>query len=105
MDIKFFEKILKSFDERRNLVYNRLREMGFDLVKPRGAFYIMPSLEKFNMTGSEFSTEIMKKKSVAIVPGETFGSFSKNMVRISYATAIDKLKEGMDRIEEYIKEL
>ncbi len=105
MDIKFFEKILKSFNERRILVYERLKEMGFDVVKPRGAFYIMPSLKKFNMTGSEFSAEMMKKKSVAIIPGETFGSFSKDMVRISYATAIDKLKEGMDRIEEYIKEL
>jgi len=105
MDIKFFEKILKSFNERRILIYERLKEMGFDVVKPRGAFYIMPSLKKFNMTGSEFSAEMMKKKSVAVIPGETFGSFSKDMVRISYATAIDKLKEAMDRIEEYIKEL
>ncbi len=105
MDIKFFEKILKSFNERRILVYERLKEMGFDVVKPRGAFYIMPSLKKFNMTGSEFSAEMMKKKSVAVIPGETFGSFSKDMVRISYATAIDKLKEAMNRIEEYIKEL
>lgn len=105
MDIKFFEKILKSFNERRILVYERLKEMGFDVVKPRGAFYIMPSLKKFNMTGSEFSAEMMKKKSVAVIPGETFGSFSKDMVRISYATAIDKIKEAMDRIEEYIKEL
>ncbi len=105
MDIKFFEKILKSFDERRNLVYDRLKNMGFDVVKPRGAFYIMPSLKKFNMTGSEFSSEIMKKKGVAIIPGETFGSFSNYMVRISYATAIDKIKEAMDRIEEFFKEL
>jgi len=105
MDIKFFEKILKSFNERRILIYERLKEMGFDVVKPRGAFYIMPSLKKFNMTGSEFSAEMMKKKSVAVIPGETFGSFSKDMVRISYATAIDKLKEAIDRIEEYIKEL
>ncbi|MFX1316196.1 MAG: pyridoxal phosphate-dependent aminotransferase [Promethearchaeota archaeon] len=105
MDLHFFAKILKTFDDRRNLVYNRLREMGFDVVKPRGAFYIMPSVKKFNMTGSEFSAELMKKKSVAIIPGETFGSFSRDMVRISYATAIDKIKEAMDRIEEFINEL
>ena len=105
MDIKFFDKILKSFDERRNLVYERLKNMGFDVVKPRGAFYIMPSLKKFNMTGSEFSAKMMEMKGVAIIPGETFGSFSKDMVRISYATAIDKIKEAMDRIEEFIKEL
>lgn len=105
MDLKFFEKILKSFDERRNLVYDRLKNIGFDVVKPRGAFYVMPSLKKFNMTGSEFSTEIMKTKGVAVIPGDTFGSFSNFMVRISYATAIDKIKEAMDRIEEFINEL
>ncbi|MFX0043711.1 MAG: pyridoxal phosphate-dependent aminotransferase [Candidatus Hodarchaeota archaeon] len=105
MDLKFFEKILKSFDERRNLVYDRLKNIGFDVVKPRGAFYVMPSLKKFNMTGSEFSTKIMKTKGVAVIPGDTFGSFSNFMVRISYATAIDKIKEAMDRIEEFINEL
>ena len=105
MELKFFEKILKSFDERRNLVYDRLKHIGFNVIKPRGAFYIMPSLKKFNMTGSEFSTKIMKTKGVAVIPGETFGSFSNYMVRISYATAIDKIKEAMDRIEEFIKEL
>jgi aminotransferase len=105
MDLNFFDKILKSFDERRNLVYDRLKNIGFDVIKPRGAFYVMPSLKKFNMTGSEFSTEIMKKKSVAVIPGDTFGSFSQYMVRISYATAIDKIKEAMDRIEEFIENL
>lgn len=105
MDNSFFDDILKSFDERRMFVYSRLNEIGFDVVKPRGAFYIMPSVKKFNMTGQAFSEKIIKEKGVAIVPGNIFGSFSDFLLRISYATDLEKLKVAMDRIESFIKEL
>jgi len=105
MDTSFFEDILKQFDERRLLAYNRLKEIGFDVVKPKGSFYIMPSAKNFNMTGTEFSREIIKSKGVAIVPGDVFGSYSDDKLRISYATELGKLKEAMDRIEDFIKNL
>jgi len=105
MDTSFFEDILKQFDERRLLAYNRLKEIGFDVVKPKGSFYIMPSAKNFNMTGTEFSREIIKSKGVAIVPGDIFGSYSNDKLRISYATELGKLKEAMDRIEDFIKNL
>jgi aminotransferase len=105
MDTSFFNNILKSYDERRILVYNRLKNMGFEVVKPRGAFYIMPSIKNFNLNGQQFSMKMMKEKGVAIVPGDIFGSYSENMLRISYATEINKLKQAMDRIEDCIKKL
>ncbi len=105
MNPDFFIEIWESFDIRRNLVYDRLNEIGFDVLKPHGAFYIMPSTEKFNFSGSQFSQRIMKEQAVAIVPGNIFGSFSDNMIRISYATELEKLKEAMNRIELFIKNL
>ncbi|MBD3253906.1 MAG: aminotransferase class I/II-fold pyridoxal phosphate-dependent enzyme [Candidatus Lokiarchaeota archaeon] len=105
MDRGFFDDILKSFDERRILVYNRLKDLGFEVVKPRGSFYIMPSVKKYSMSGLEFSTRLMQEKAIAIVPGEIFGSYSENMLRISYATAIKKLNESMDRIEDFVNNL
>ena len=105
MDTSFFEDILQQFDERRLLAYNRLKDIGFDLVKPKGSFYIMPSAKNFNMTGTEFSREIIKSKGVAIVPGDIFGSYSNDKLRISYATEFGKLKEAMDRIESFINQL
>ena len=47
----------------------------------------------------------MKEQAVAIVPGSIFGTFSDYMIRISYATEMEKLKEAMDRIEKFIKSL
>jgi aminotransferase len=105
MDTSFFDDILKSFDDRRNLVYSRLKEIGFEVVKPRGSFYIMPSVKHFGMTGSEFSTTMIKDYGVALVPGEIFGSYSEDRVRISYATKLELLSEAMDRIETCIKRL
>ncbi|MFX1273551.1 MAG: pyridoxal phosphate-dependent aminotransferase [Promethearchaeota archaeon] len=105
MDNSFFKKILESFDERRKLSFNRLKSMGFEVQKPSGAFYIMPSVKPFNMNGSEFSKKIIKEKGVAIVPGDIFGSYSDDRLRISYATAIEKLKDAMDRIESFIEDL
>lgn len=105
MDTSFFNVVLKSFDERRNFVYNRLKQIGFDVIKPKGAFYIMPSIKKYKLTCSEFSMRVMKEKGVAIVPGDIFGSFSNNLLRISYATDKNKLEEAMNRIEDFIKNL
>ena len=105
MDISFFKEIHESFTRRRNYVYDRLKENGFDVVKPRGAFYIMPSVKPFGMTGADFSMKVMKEKGVAIVPGNIFGSFSNDRLRISYATAYDKLEEAMERIGKLVKEM
>jgi len=103
MDNSFFNEILKNFDKRRLFIYNRLNEIGFDVVKPRGAFYIMPSIKDFNMSTHGFSMKMMKEKAVAVVPGDIFGSYSADKLRISYATSMDKLIEAMDRIEDFIK--
>ncbi|MHA2006009.1 MAG: pyridoxal phosphate-dependent aminotransferase [Promethearchaeota archaeon] len=105
MDLGFFNKIWESFDKRRVFVYNRLKEMGFDVVKPLGAFYIMPSTKRFNMNGETFSKKIIEEQAVAIVPGSIFGAYSDNMIRISYATELRKLEEAMNRVEKFVNQL
>jgi aminotransferase len=105
MDNSFFNEILRSFDERRLLAYNRLKELNFEVVKPKGAFYIMPKIRDYKLTGAEFSKRVMKDQAVAIVPGNIFGSYSESMLRMSYATKFEKLEEAMNRIEKFVKKL
>lgn len=105
MNKDFFKDILHNFRERRDFSYKRLKKMGFGVVKPSGAFYIMPSVEEFQITGQEFSERIIKEKGIAIVPGDVFGSFSNNTLRISYATDIKLLEEAMNRIEDFTQKL
>ncbi len=105
MDKGFFDDILEQYRKRRNFTYERLREIGFEVVKPRGAFYIMPSLAPFEISSQEFSMRLMEEKGVAVVPGNIFGSYSDNKLRISYATELSKLKEALNRIEDFINTL
>jgi len=65
----------------------------------------MPKINEFGLTGAEFSKRIMKEQAVAIVPGNVFGSYSENMLRMSYATKLEKLEEAMNRIEKFVKTL
>ena len=65
----------------------------------------MPSIKNFKISSSEFSRRIMESQAVAIVPGNIFGSFSDDRLRISYATEYNKLSEALDRIEKFINSL
>ncbi|MGV9199071.1 MAG: pyridoxal phosphate-dependent aminotransferase [Promethearchaeia archaeon] len=105
MDKSFFDKIIKSYEERRDFVCSRLKDMDFDVVKPRGAFYVMPSVEKFGLNGAQFSKRLMKSEAVAVVPGGIFGSYSDDRIRISYALEKEKLAQAMDRIENFLNSL
>ena len=100
------EEMKREYLRRRNYVVERLVELGFDFPYPDGAFYIYASLRKDNFDGKQFSYELIKKKNVAVVPGVAFGrpGNNKNYIRICYTAEFDKLKEALDKIEQFIKE-
>ncbi|MCR5105059.1 MAG: aminotransferase class I/II-fold pyridoxal phosphate-dependent enzyme [Eubacterium sp.] len=91
----------KSYDERRRYLFQRLGTMGMPAFEPLGAFYIFPSISKFNMTSDDFATKLLKEEKLAVVPGTAFGNSGEGFIRISYAYSIDQLREAMDRIERF----
>lgn len=95
----------KSYEERLNYVYQRLINMGFDVVKPDGAFYLFPSIKKFKQTSFDFALSLVKNAGVALVPGSAFSKYGEGYVRLSYAVSMEQLVEAMDRIEKYIKQI
>ncbi|MHA1793222.1 MAG: pyridoxal phosphate-dependent aminotransferase [Promethearchaeota archaeon] len=99
---RFLDDIVASYEKKRDTCYKRLNEMGLSSARPGGAFYIMPSVKGTEMTGSEFSEGLVKEKSVAVIPGNIFGSFSGDHVRISYALDDLKLAEALDRIDDFV---
>ncbi|WP_297418070.1 pyridoxal phosphate-dependent aminotransferase [Thermococcus sp.] len=101
---KAVEGMRREYDRRRNLVWRRLNEMGLPTVKPRGAFYILPRIRDTGLTDHQFSELMLKDARVAVVPGSAFGKAGEGYIRISYATAYEKLEEAMDRMERVLKE-
>ncbi|MCM3610357.1 aminotransferase class I/II-fold pyridoxal phosphate-dependent enzyme [Planococcus sp. MERTA32b] len=92
-----------AYKTRRDYVYGKLIEMGFDVVKPTGAFYIFPSIEKFGLTSFEFATRLLKEGGVAAVPGSAFTQYGEGFLRISYAYAMPTLEQAMERMAEWLK--
>ncbi len=105
------EAMRRAFEERRNYIVSRVNTMdGVSCVKPDGAFYIMMNVEKqlgrtlhgeLIQSSDDFSAALLKHGLVATVPGSGMGAPS--FVRWSYATSMDNIKKGMDRLEAFLR--
>ena len=103
-------KMKEEFEKRRDYMFERINSIkGLSCVKPDGAFYIMMNVSKLFGTKYmhreirntlDFSEMLLEKSWVAVVSGEGFGA--NDFVRLSYATSMDNIKKGMDRIEEFV---
>ena len=94
----------KEYNERRKLIMNGLRELGFECFEPLGAFYIFPSVAHLGMSSEEFCEKLLREQRVAIVPGNAFGDSGEAHVRISYAYSREHLKEALRRIKVFVEE-
>ncbi|ACA46094.1 aminotransferase class I/II-fold pyridoxal phosphate-dependent enzyme [Clostridium botulinum] len=95
----------EEFIKRRDFVYNRLKYMEIDTYLPKGAFYIFPSIKKYNMTSEEFCERLLKEAKVAIVPGSAFGEMGEGYIRISYAYSMEELNEALNRMEAWLNKI
>ena len=106
------EKMRQAFEERRDSIVARMNSIpGVSCIKPEGAFYVMMNLEQILgrtlygvqiETSDDFAGLFLKKGLVAVVPGTGFGA--PNFVRWSYATSMDNIKEGLNRLEKFLAE-
>ena len=109
---EFIGTMQKIFDDRRKYMIGRIKEMkGLSCLEPKGAFYVFVDVSSYY--GKTFDGEIINgslsfagsalKKGVALIPGIAFGD--DNCVRLSYAISKEDIKEGLDRIESFLKEM
>jgi aspartate aminotransferase len=100
----FSRKICAEFQKRRDYAISRLKNIKkIEPVIPQGAFYIFCNITQTGMDSVSIANSLLEEASVSIIPGEGFGW--NNYVRISFATAIEQLEKGFNRIEEWIKKL
>ncbi len=99
--------MMAEYRRRRQFVVERLRQMpGVKTQMPRGAFYAYPNLgDVLKSPGVEtpfaFAETLLKEEHVATVPGEAFGT--DKHIRISYATSMEQIAKGLDRLERFIR--
>ncbi|MFA6759849.1 MAG: pyridoxal phosphate-dependent aminotransferase [Sulfuricurvum sp.] len=98
------EAMRVEFKARRDEAVKLINSIDkLSVYKPDGAFYLFINIKKVSSDSMSFAKKLLEKKGVAVVPGVGFGS--EGYVRFSFATDIASIKEGIRRIEEFIKEL
>ncbi len=97
----FTRKLCQEFSKRRDYLVARLKgikNLSFSL--PQGAFYMFCDISKTGLDSLVFSKRLLEEEYVSLIPGISFGM--DDHVRISFATSIEELQKGMDRIEKFI---
>lgn len=105
------EAMREVFEERRNYIVDRMNKIdGVSCIMPEGAFYVMMNMEKLKgktiggfeiNTSDDFAMAFLEKELVAVVPCSGFGA--PDFVRWTYATSMENIKEGLDRLEHFLK--
>ncbi|HEY2981985.1 MAG TPA: aminotransferase class I/II-fold pyridoxal phosphate-dependent enzyme, partial [Anaerolineales bacterium] len=107
------QEMLKEYRRRRDFVVEKLREIpGVRCTMPEGAFYAYPNIGAFLDSGTdkrggassanELGKRLLLEAGVVVVPGEAFGT--REHFRLSYATSMDNLEKGLDRLKRFFSE-
>ncbi|MBU3174806.1 pyridoxal phosphate-dependent aminotransferase [Clostridium estertheticum] len=105
--------MIKQFKLRRNYMVERINSINnLSCMKPEGAFYVMVNISnilnklidgKVIKDSISFSKLLLEKEKVAVIPGIAFGA--DNFIRLSYATSMENIKQGLDRIERFVSNI
>ena len=96
-------RMKRIYNERRQYMIRRLRDMGLGItVEPTGAFYVFANAKHISNNSYKLVFDILEKAHVGVTPGIDFGKNGEGYLRFSYATSMENIAEGMDRLENYL---
>lgn len=97
------EIMREEYRARRDFVYQSMTDLGFDVARPSGAFYIFAKIPAGYIQDSmAFCIDLAEKNQLALIPGIAFGPEGEGYVRISYAASLENLEEAMKRLTNYL---
>jgi len=102
-DEVYLRKVKETFKKRRDYLYGELKKLFKIEVPPEGAFYIWANIEDYSTDSYSFARELLEKAGVAVTPGVDFGkNNTERYIRFSYTASLERLKEGVNRIREFL---
>ena len=105
-DDKASDDMRNGYELRRNVLVEGINSIDKLSCKyPKGTFYAMVNIQKTGLKSEEFAYELLQSVQVAVVPGITYGEASEGYVRIAYTMHEDKIKEGLQRIKQFVDSL
>lgn len=103
-DKKWEEQIKVKFEERRNLIFQRLSQSEkIKPTNPEGTFYMFCDIRGTGLSSFDFCSRLLDEKLVSCIPAAPFGK--EGFIRLSFSASIDQINKGADRICDFIKKL
>jgi (5-formylfuran-3-yl)methyl phosphate transaminase len=97
-------RMKRTYNERRQYMIRRLKDMGLGItVEPTGAFYVFANAKHISNDSYKLAFDILEKAHVGVAPGIDFGKNGEGYLRFSYATSLENITDGMNRLENYLK--
>jgi aspartate/methionine/tyrosine aminotransferase len=101
---KEVQEMLGIYNQRRLYLLERLKQMGIATRHdPSGAFYALANVKEYTNDSYDMAFKILEQAKVAVTPGIDFGANCEGYIRFSYANSLSNIKEGLDRLEVYLK--
>lgn len=92
-----------EYMKRRDFLYEQMKNLGFEIARPNGAFYIFAKIpDGYTQNSMNFCVDLAEKNKLAIIPGSAFGAAGEGFVRLSYAASMEKLELAMERLTAYM---
>lgn len=95
-------EMVAEFKKRRDVIVKRLNDAGLRCLKPEGSFYAFVNTTNHGSNDMEFTERLLKDAYIVVTPGSAFGPTGNGYVRFSYATSMENIVEGMERIEKML---
>ncbi len=101
---KEVQEMLGIYNQRRLYLLERLKQMGIATSHdPSGAFYALANIKEYTNDSYGLAFKILEQAKVAVTPGIDFGANCEGYIRFSYANSLSNIKEGLDRLEIFLK--
>ncbi len=97
------QEMVRSYDQRRQVVVAGLNAIGLPTFTPRGAFYAFPDIRRTGLSSDQFCEKLLVEEHVAVIPGNAFGACGEGFVRICYAASMANIEEALTRMERFVK--
>jgi aspartate/methionine/tyrosine aminotransferase len=105
-DFSTVEAMRESFRQRRDLTVAALNTLpGVRCAMPKGAFYVFPDVRSYGRSSRELADYLLEEAGVALLAGSDFGPGGEGFLRISYATAWEQIREGIERMRQALARL
>lgn len=96
----------EEYVRRRNTLLGYIDTIDkLSCIVPKGAFYAFINIKKTGLSSQEFAEQLLEKQNVVVAPGSAFGKEGEGYIRISYATSVDNITKGMEKLKAFIEDL